>query len=80
MILFIIMCIVWLTISSLYQHYILSQPVFFFTFIDFGLIGILLVGINIFKKNNVKQIAVLFMGATLLFFILRYLIISNFAL
>ncbi len=32
---FIFMCIVWLTISSVYQHYILRQEVFFFAFVDF---------------------------------------------
>lgn len=80
MIIFIFMCIVWLTITSLYQHYILKQEVFFFGFVDFALIGLILIAINKLKRRNTFQILMLFVIGTVIYFALRYLLINNFAL
>ncbi len=77
---FIFMCIVRLTITSLYQHYVLKQEVFFFTFVDFGLMGLILMAINRLKKRNTFQILMLFIIGVVLYFVLRYLLITNFAL
>lgn len=74
------MCIVRLTITSLYQHYVLKQEVFFFTFVDFGLMGLILMAINRLKKRNTFQILMLFIIGVVLYFVLRYLLITNFAL
>lgn len=59
MITFVFMCLMWLTITSLYQHYVLQQEVFFFAFVDFALIGLILLLINKLKKRNVFQIIIL---------------------
>ncbi len=80
MVLFVFMCIVWLTITSLYQHYVLQQEVFFFAFVDFALIGLLLIAINKLKKQNPIQILILSIIAACIYFLIRYLLISNFAL
>lgn len=80
MIMFIFMCLVWLTITSLYQHYVLQQEVFFFAFVDFALIGLILLVINKLKRHNTVQIAILFIAGAIAYFVLRYLLISNFAL
>lgn len=77
---FIFMCIVRLTISSVYQHYILRQEVFFFAFVDFGLIGLILLIINKLKKESITQILTLFGIGAALYILIRYLLISNFAL
>lgn len=77
---FIFMCIVWLTISSVYQHYILRQEVFFFAFVDFWLIGMILLVINKLKKESITQILTLFGIGTVVYIIIRYLLINNFAL
>lgn len=60
MVLFIFMCMVWLTITSLYQHFVLKQEVFFFAFVDFAIIGLLLIIINKLKKRSPVQISLLF--------------------
>lgn len=80
MVLFIFMCIVWLTVTSLYQHYVLQQEVFFFAFVDFALIGIVLIAINKLKKPNPLQIIILFGIGFAVYMGIRYLIVSNFAL
>ncbi len=80
MIMFVFMCLIWLTITSLYQHYILRQNIFFFTFVDFGLIWLILIVINKLKKHNPVQILALFIIGAAVYFGIRYLIVSNFAL
>ena len=79
MVLFIYMCILWLTLSSLYQHFILQETVFFFAFIDFGLMGIILTIINKLKRKSMTQILSLFAAGVVLYIVARYLLISNFA-
>lgn len=79
MVLFIYMCILRLTLSSLYQHFILQQTVFFFAFIDFGLMGIILTLINKFKRKNMTQLLILFAVGIAMYIAARYLLISNFA-
>ena len=74
------MCMVWLTITSLYQHYVLQQEVFFFAFVDFALIGLILIVINKLKKHNPIQILILFIFGAIAYFLIRYLLITNFAL
>lgn len=80
MVLFIFMCIVWLTVTSLYQHYVLHQEVFYFAFVDFALGGLILIAINKLKRSNPLQILLLFGIWFAIYMGLRYLIISNFAL
>ena len=80
MVLFIFMCMVWLTITSLYQHFVLKQEVFFFAFVDFSLIWLILIIINKLKKHSPLQISILFWAGIIAFFVVRYLLISNFAL
>lgn len=60
MVLFIFMCLIRLTVSSLYQHYVLQQKIFFFAFVDFSLIGLILITINKVKRHSIVQISSLF--------------------
>jgi len=80
MVLFIFMCLIRLTVSSLYQHYVLQQKIFFFAFVDFSLIGLILITINKVKRHSIVQISSLFVWGAVVYFVIRYLIISNFAL
>lgn len=79
LVIFIYMCILRLTLSSLYQHFILQETVFFFAFIDFGLMGIILTIINKIKRKSMTQLLVLLAAGVILYIAARYLLISNFA-
>lgn len=80
MVMFILMCIVWLTITSVYKYYVLREQIFYFIFVDFALIGLILVVINALKRRSVTQISILLIVWIVLYFVIRYILISNFAL